>query len=351
MLPPIYQDHGKTYQADTCVPLEQAVRQGRLRQVALARGQYPGRKLARNALPGVRSVGFWDAVEPQDWGLDWHRNEGIELTFLESGSLDFAVDEFRCRMKPDDFAVTRPWQLHRVGDPYVGSGRLHCLILDLGVRRPHQPWRWPSWIVLAKEDLRQLTEILRHNEQPLWHATPEVRGCFKRIAQAVASGATGSNISRLTVYLNELLVLVLDMLRQAHVALDESLASRQRTIELFWADLRANLDHLGLEWTVGTMARRCGLGVTHFIHHSKQLNNMTPAQYLNHCRLEAAARLLREKPEWSITQVAVACGFLFEPVFRHLVRAEIPLPAPRLSPRQRPMNEMTGIFFLGPREK
>ena len=309
MLPPIYQEHGKTYQADTCAALERAAQRGRVRLEAVARGHYPGRKLATKTLPGVCSVGFWDAVEPQDWGLDWHRNEGIELTFLESGSLDFAVDRFRCRMKPDDFTVTRPWQRHRVVDANVGPGRLHWVILDLGVRRPHQPWQWPAWIVLTKDDLRQLTEILRHNEQPLWHATPEVRGCFKRIAQAVASREPDGAISRLRVYLNELLVLVLDMLRQAHVALDESLASTRRTIELFWADLRQNLDHLGLEWTVGAMARRCGLGVTHFIHHSKQLNNMTPAQYLNHCRLEAAARLLREKPDCSITQVAVACGF------------------------------------------
>ncbi len=28
----------------------------------------------------VRTVGYWNAKHDQGWGLDWHRNEGIELT-------------------------------------------------------------------------------------------------------------------------------------------------------------------------------------------------------------------------------------------------------------------------------
>ena len=89
MLLPIYQEHGKTYEPDSCLPLLRGVKEGKIHLQALARGHYPGKKLARNALQGIKSVGFWDANHPQDWGLDWHRNEGIELTFLESGSMSF----------------------------------------------------------------------------------------------------------------------------------------------------------------------------------------------------------------------------------------------------------------------
>ena len=89
MLLPIYQERGKTYQANNCAPLVQAV----------ARGQYPGKRLAPLALSGVRTVGFWDAHCSQDWGLDWHQNEGIELTFLERGGPAYAVDNHRCRLR------------------------------------------------------------------------------------------------------------------------------------------------------------------------------------------------------------------------------------------------------------
>ena len=317
---PIYQERGRTYEADTCRSVVRAVEAGQLQHVALARGQYPGRRLARNALPGVKTVGFWDADRVQDWGLDWHRNEGIELTFLESGRLGFAVDGQEFSLEPDDLTFTRPWQQHRVGDPHVGAGRLHCLILDVGVRRPHQTWRWPSWIVLTSADQRQLTDILRHNEQPVWHATPEVARSFRRIGAAVAADRDGSRISSLAVHLNQLFLSVLEMFRGQEVSLDESLSSARRTVELFWQDMCRNLDHLALEWTVRGMAKRCGMGVTNFIHHSKQLVNMTPIQYLNHCRLTLAARLLKEEPGRSITDIALACGFASSQYFATLFR-------------------------------
>jgi AraC family L-rhamnose operon regulatory protein RhaS len=317
---PIHQEHGKTYEADACRPLVQAVAAGQLRLEALARGQYPGRRLPRQALPGVKSVGFWDAGHDQSWGLPWHRNEGIELTLLESGSAAFAVDGQRSLLKPDDLTCTRPWQQHRVGDPNITVGRLHWLILDVGVRRPHQPWRWPSWIVLTPGDLKELTDVLRHNEQPVWHATADICRCFRRIGAAVQSDRDGSSISSLAVLVNQLFLLVLEMFRGQPVSLDESLSSVRRTVELFWADLRENAEHLALEWTVSGMARRCGMGVTNFIHHSKQLTNMTPNQYLNHCRLMTASRLLKSQPERSVTDIALACGFTSSQYFATLFR-------------------------------
>jgi AraC family L-rhamnose operon regulatory protein RhaS len=68
------------------------------------------------------------------------------------------------------------------------------------------------------------------------------------------------------------------------------------------------------------MARRCGMGVTNFIRNTKQITNMTPMQYLNHCRLTAAADLLRVQPERSITNVALACGFNSSQYFATLFR-------------------------------
>ena len=322
MTPPIYQERGKTCQANNCAPLVEAVARGSVNLTALARGQYPGKKLDRTALPGVKTVGFWDAQCSQDWGLDWHYNEGIELTFLERGGVAYAVDSHHCHLRPDDLTVARPWQRHRVGDPSIGAGRLHWLILDVGVRRPHQPWRWPSWLVLTKKDMRELTDGLRQNERPVWRATPEIRHCFQRVAAAVETDRDGCNVSRLTALLNELFVLVLEMFRQQQIRLDESLASTQRTVELFWADLRENLDHLAAEGTVESMARQCGLGATHFIHHSKQLTNATPIQHLNQCRLQAAARMLRAEPQRSVIDVTMACGFTSSQYFATLFRRQ-----------------------------
>ena len=306
---PIYRDQDETYQADTCLPVVEAAAKHQIRWEALAQGHYPGRKLPAGALDGVKSVGFWHAEQDQDWGLPWHRNEGIEITLLESGSLGFAVEEREFCLHADDLTVTKPWQRHRVGTPTVGAGRLHWVILDLGVRRPNQNWKWPNWLVLSEPDREGLTNILRHMEQPVWKASPEVRHCFQTIAQTIAAVDEGSGISRLTVRLNELFLLLLEMFRRQHVPLDESLSGTGHTVELFLQDLRAHPEHLELEWTVENMAKSCGLGTTRFIYHVKRLTNMSPMHYLNHLRLDRAAGMLQRDSRVSVTDIAVACGF------------------------------------------
>jgi len=308
-LGPIYRVQDETYQADNCLPLVEAARRGDVRLHAVVRGHYPGKPLPHDVLPGVRALGFWDAEVEQSWGLAWHRNEGIEFTFLENGTIAFSVDDRQCSLRPDDLTITRPWQLHRVGDPNVGPGRLHYLILDVGVRRPNQPWKWPPWVLLSQSDLDAMTTILRHSERPVWKGSASLRRCVQAIADAIESDRNGSSSSRLAVRLNEYFLLLFDLLTRKKLVLDERLSSSPRTVELFLSDIKNNSEQLTLEWTVGGMARSCGLGVTQFIYHVKQLTNMTPGHYLNRCRLDAAVQLLRQDTGTTVTDVAQKCGF------------------------------------------
>jgi AraC family L-rhamnose operon regulatory protein RhaS len=319
---PVFKEQGKTYHADRCKPLTEAVERGDVVMGALVRKDYPGRPLRRSDVPGVLSVGFWDAVGNQKWGLDWHRNEGIELTLLETGAMPFAVDGKEYLLKPGSLTITRPWQPHRVGNPNIGPGRLHWLILDVEIRQPHQTWEWPRWLVLTQEDLRELTRLLSHNERPVWPATPAIIACFQRIARAVRTNERGSAISILSAYINELFVLVLELLRQQKAVLNPGLTTSRRTAEMFLNELRGSAEMQAELWTLEEMARRCRMGITLFGNLCKQITNMTPIEYLNYCRVETACSLLRDAPQRSITDVAFSCGFhssqYFATVFRRL---------------------------------
>jgi AraC family L-rhamnose operon regulatory protein RhaS len=254
-------------------------------------------------------VGFWDAPEAQDWGLDWHRNEGIEITFVSSGRTPFAVEDLAFPLDADRLVITRPWQRHRVGDPNIQAGRLHWLILDVGVRRPNQSWRWPSWLVLAEPDRERLTQLLRQNEQPVWTATPDIRRCFEQLSKAVERPEEASCRSRLLVHTNDLFFSILELLTNNDISLNPELSSSRRAVELFLDDLSGNRGQLALPWTVSALAEQCGLGVTAFTKYCYQLVNLTPMQYINRCRVQSAAQLLVEEPDLSITDVAAACGF------------------------------------------
>lgn len=302
----VYRGADQIYYADTCEPLKRGVELGEVQLVARARGAYPGLPLPEEAIPEVRSVGYWDASHDQSWGLDWHRNEGVELTLVTRGKVGFSVDRQEFLLRSGDLTVTRPWQLHRVGNPRVSACRLYWLILDVGVRRPNQPWKWPNWIVWSAADRASLTTNLSHNEQAVWSANDEIADYFERLGEAVVGFDERTGDSRLKLCINGLLIALTDLLRRKQPPLDPSLSSSQRAVDLFLAALR---NHADQDWSLDSMAAACGLGRSRFIHYCKQLTNLSPNEYLTRCRVEAAAQLLQRDRDLTITDVALRSGF------------------------------------------
>lgn len=305
------------YHADTCDRLKQAAARGEVKVAGFGRRGYPGRILPAGALKEVASVGFWDAPRDQSWGLDWHRNEGIELTFLARGRVDFAVDGEEHPLAAGDLTITRPWQKHRVGNPNIHASRLIWVILDLRVRRPDEPWRWPRWLVFTGDDRQRLTDLLRHCERSVWKAMPAVRQGFERIAEQLEVGHLPRVETGLRITLNQLLLDLLRMLEAKRIPLQPELTSTRRAVELFLQSLPEHLDH---PWTLESMAEHCGLGRSRFAHYCQEITNLSPSRHLMRCRLETAARMLRQSPAMSVTEVALACGFNSSQYFSNAFR-------------------------------
>jgi AraC family L-rhamnose operon regulatory protein RhaS len=304
--PAVYREAGRVYKADTCESLIDAAAKGSVRLRALGRGSYPGERLQAGDLTGLRSIGFWDAGPNQTWGLKPHRNEGLEITFLSSGHTPIMIEGHEESLAHDQLMITRPWQEHRIGNPNIGACKLGWIIIDLGVRRPHQEWRWPPWIVLCPQDLADLTCFLRQNEQYVWNGTPDMRRCFLRLIQALDNEHPDRNCSRLAVLANELLICLLEMFRSQEVTLRESLTSSERTVRMFLKELEGSLDE---QWTLDSMAESCHMGITQFVSYFKKVTNLTPANFLSRARLEKARALLAVDSDRSITDIAFACGF------------------------------------------
>ena len=300
-----FEADGIVYQADTCLPLIDAVKRKKLKFKALARYTYPGDRLTDDTL-GLNSIGYWDANEPQDWGLDWHRNEGIEIHFLESGTMPYAQQNKEMELLPNFLTITRPWEAHKVGSPSIGMGKFYWVILDLDVRRPHQNWVWPDWIMLAPKDLEKLTIILRQNEKIIWKTDKRIRDCFQRIGKAVDTDVEGSNSSKIRLLINYLLILLLDLLVEEEVELNEQLTDSSRSVRLFLSELDNNIAEA---WTIEEMAKSAGVGLTRFTHHCKQLTNLTPMRYLMMKRIELSKEILMNKEFLTVSEVAFACGF------------------------------------------
>jgi len=308
-LPFFYKDQDTTFTADRCNSLINAVEDGKIHLRALTRDGYPGDELNKTDLPGILPVGHWDAAGKQDWGLATHRNEGIELTFLERGKLDFRANDRDYTLKPGDITIARPWQPHSLGKPNISSCRLHWVILDVQVRQPHNTWQWPDWLILTEEDRDRLTTLLSHNETPVWRANKEIKSCVIQIAKVLQAKDETCKISRLALLINHLFLSVLEMLSNNEITLEPELSSTQRTVELFLESLRNNNSLLGQQWNATTMSKHCEVGLTRFYNLCQKTTNMTPIQYLNFYRIEMATEMLKNNPDLTVTKTAFACGF------------------------------------------
>jgi AraC family L-rhamnose operon regulatory protein RhaS len=312
-----YNADGKQFKADTCANVSRAAEAGEIALHALARGSYPGTRLDDKVLTGVKSLGFWDAAVPQTWGLDWHRNEGVELTVLSSGSLRYFCDDRSYMLKPNDLTIARPWQPHRIGDPTIGANRLYFMNLDVGVRKPNQEWEWPGWLLMNRTELEELTVLLRHNEFHVWSECRDFLHCFQEIGRAVTEYPESRDITYISLKLNELFYLLLHLFRTRKIPLTESLTSNFRTVELFLADLPFLLAD---DWTIAKMARECSVCTTRFVEYCRAITNQSPMQHLNALRLEKARALLVENPAMPIIEVSAECGFATSQYFASCFR-------------------------------
>src|ERR1700744_5297814 len=103
---PTFRGAHTRYSVDQCEPQTKAVADGKIEFHALTKGHYPGTRVPGNVLPGLNSIGFWNATGEQDWGEEPHRNEGVEILFLETGTMGFAVDQKKFDLHAGNFTIT-----------------------------------------------------------------------------------------------------------------------------------------------------------------------------------------------------------------------------------------------------
>lgn len=306
----------KVLRADSCLPLVEAVREGSMTLRALARGHYPGERLKAYEAPGVCSLGYWHAVGEQRHGLPPHRNEGIELTMALQGESPVMADGKSHVLLPGDIMITRPWQPHSVGDACFAKGKIGWLILDVGVRHPHQAWQWPAWVNLTKGDLALLTRSLRQNEDAIRQATPELRDAFRRLVAIADAKDELFRGSRIATGVCDVLVRLLELFHANPVRLRPALTDSLRSVRLFVQDLKTQ----PVPQSVEAMAEACGLGVTRFGILFKEATGITPGDYLLKRRLDEACRLLKSAPSLSVEAVGKRVGFSHGNYFARIFR-------------------------------
>ncbi|MGI4896335.1 MAG: helix-turn-helix domain-containing protein, partial [Janthinobacterium lividum] len=284
--------------------------------LAVNRQQRPAGAITSPTGGGSRlSTGLWEVTADQDWGLDWHFNEGIEVTFVTHGRAGCSTENSEYELQRGWISVTRPWQRHRIGLPTVTACTLGWFILDVEALLPNQAWTWPGWLPLPAADLDRLATLLRGSDRAVWRAGPGLMRAAERMERTMRE-QTLRTTTHLGLRISEVLLEFLDVMERDEPELDPHFASAERSVAAF---LRGLVSQLADPWTVDSMARQCGMGRTRFIYYCRQVVNVTPTDYLNGLRVERALDLLTTT-DLNVSEIALACGFsssqYFATVFR-----------------------------------
>lgn len=293
---------------DSCAQLKSASDKNLIDFHAFARSPYPGIKLPENELRGLSSAGFWDARENQKWGLGKHRNEGLEISWLENGRLDFnykAMKKSSASLESNSLTITRPWQAHSLGNPNISRSRLHWIILDFGVRAPNRNWTKPDWIILSKRDFAELSKRVKESDECVFVADKGARESFKLLSSEILKKENAC-ISQVAILVNQILMSALNVLKSQSKNNDEYFSSNEYCVRLFLEQIR---EISNKNWTISTMAEECGLKDTRFAYYCKKITNMTPLEYLSEIRLQKASQLLKSDSNIKIIDAAFQVGF------------------------------------------
>lgn len=297
--------------------LARAAREGEIELRAIVHGDYPGTQLPENVLPGLGSVGGWNATKNQTWGKDWHRHEIVEFIFVEAGRLTVSFAENRAQtVLPGQLIISRPWQMFKNGSPKIEASRVCWVDLDVHAGWPNQKWSWPDWIVLTEKNKRNLEDLLRANSDSVFNTNSALAENYSKIGKLInqiESGLTGE--SRLILEINDLMLNLLEMLQSQTTPPNSLQNANQQTVEEFLTGLSLSMAELQKPWSVKLMARECGMGETLFTSCCRKKFNKTPGDFLRTIRLEKAAELLISRPELSVTDVALLCGFTRQTYF------------------------------------
>lgn len=305
--PTVFISQDYKYVCDTCEPLKDGIKRKTLEWVGIKRGLYPGTKFESLELDGLRLLAYWNAKKPQDWGLDFHRNEGLEIGFVESGNAEFSTDtknKSYVSLSREDFTVTKPWQAHSIGNPFLGVNKMYFIIIDFGVRKPNQKWKWPSWILLSEDDKKEFADYMSKSDIAVFKSTSELRSAFVSIGKILSSKKL--DISKIALLINVIIFQMLDVFRCDKHNYSETSPS-ENVVKCFLEQLP---NYLSEPWTIKTMAEDCGLKPTRFSYYCKMLTNLSPIEYLNEVRLKRAKELIEDSDcKKSLLDIALDCGF------------------------------------------
>jgi len=235
--------------------------------------------------------------------LPRHLNRGLEIVYLERGTLEWEVEGRIETVRAGSVFYTLPWEQHGSTHEYEPGHRWHYVIFTGATGRGPGDFRLPPQLHFSKQEARLVRAALLRNRRRCWPGNADLASLIPRIVRECSDGhplASGARIALGTLILGELSRII-----SATGTPQPPLEARTALIRKFLLALESSCER---PWTLAAMAGTCGIKRSHFTRLVREISGDSPLEYVRRLRIERARRLLRVTSR-PVTDIALDCGF------------------------------------------
>lgn len=234
-----------------------------------------------------------------------HKNRGMEITYIEKGMLEWAVEGVPEKVGPGSVFFTLPWQVHGSLHPTEPDNLVWHVLFHLEKDHPsqHKQFQFPRCFGFTPAEMRTLSTAFTSGTRHCFRATSTMRRLIPELVHELQS----SHALRKAHSISLLRTVLIELKRTitGETVDNEIHGWSENKVQELIAELSSNSNQ---PWTLKQMVARCGIGRTRLNTVFQKLTGGTPVEYLTRLRIEQAKMLLRET-NIKVTGIAFECGF------------------------------------------
>ncbi|MDH3981367.1 MAG: AraC family transcriptional regulator [Kiritimatiellaceae bacterium] len=237
--------------------------------------------------------------------LSPHKNQGMEITYIEKGLLEWMAEGVPEKVESGSIYFTLPWQVHGSVNPQEPENTIwHVLFhLDKDCQEPQTSFSFPKSFGFSKEEMRILSTVFARGNRHCFPATPAMRSLMPTLIGELQSTHELRDAHTKTL-LRAILIELKRIIAGEVMDSGKHTYSEQR-VQALISSLSSSCDH---QWTLTEMTEHCGIQRTQLNKIFQKLTGSTPMEYLFRIRMERAKTLLRET-DIKIIDIAFECGY------------------------------------------
>jgi AraC family L-rhamnose operon regulatory protein RhaS len=234
-----------------------------------------------------------------------HKNKGMEITYIERGSLEWMVDGRTEKVDGGSVFFTLPWQVHGSLIPTNTDNIVWHLLFHLeeDFSTPHKKFQFPASFGFDPVETKILSNTFASSQKHCFQATETMR---KLIPDLVCELDNTKNLRKAnSISLLRIVLIELKRIIAGEILNPEATGPFGKKAKSLMIELSSNCEQ---QWTLEQMADLCGIRRTHLNTVFYKLTGHTPMEYLATLRIAKAKTMLKQ-PENKIIDIAFMCGF------------------------------------------